>query len=234
MRRRATESETKDAFIGVVSHELRTPITTLKLQVELLSREAGSTLPSARARLESIQRAIARMEGLVEDLLGLSAIRTGTMTLRRERADLVPLCKLAADEQELIAQRQVSVDLPPQPVLAVVDPRRIQQVLSSLLSNALKYSPPDRPVALRLRRTDGEAILSVRDEGPGIPADALAHLFERFYRVPGSEVTTGSRIGLGLGLFVSEAIVRGHGGQIDVESEIGRGSTFSVRLPLVT
>jgi signal transduction histidine kinase len=114
----------------------------------------------------------------------------------------------------------------------MVDAKRVKQVLGNLLSNALKYSAPERPVALRLRRAAGEAIIEVRDEGPGIPPDAIPHLFERFYRVPGIDVRSGSQTGLGLGLFLSQAIVLRHGGRIDVDTEVGRGSTFSVALPL--
>jgi signal transduction histidine kinase len=106
-------------------------------------------------------------------------------------------------------------------------------VVGNLLSNALKYSAPERPVVVRLRHADGTAVISVHDQGPGIPADALPHLFEQFYRAPRVEVRSGSRTGLGLGLTISRAIVARHGGSIEVESEVGRGSTFSLHLPLV-
>jgi signal transduction histidine kinase len=108
----------------------------------------------------------------------------------------------------------------------------VQQAVGNLLSNALRYSPPDRPVSLRLVGTETEAIVSVHDEGPGIPREAMPHLFERFYRVPGLPVRTGSGEGLGLGLYVSRAIVERHGGHIEIESQRGQGSTFSVHLPL--
>jgi signal transduction histidine kinase len=230
MRRVAIESAMKDTFIGVASHELRTPLMILKLQLELTTREAAA--PSAGVRVDAVRRAIARMESLVEELLTISAVKTGAFALHREREDLASICKVAAEEQMLIAHRRVSIELPAEPTIAFVDPQRVQQVVGNLLSNALKYSPSDRPVALRLRRTEGEAVIAVRDEGPGIPADALPHLFDRFHRVPGIEVRSGSGTGLGLGLFISEAIVRRHGGRIEVETELGRGSTFSVRLPL--
>jgi signal transduction histidine kinase len=236
MRREAAESAMKDTFIGIASHELRTPLMTLKLQLELLTRaarrEPAECVPSGGPQFEAIRRGIARMEDVVDELLTVSAVKTGALALHREREDLVPICKNAADEQMLIAQRRVAVELPREPTFAFVDSQRVRQVVSSLLSNALKFSPPDRPVALRLRRADGEAVIAVRDEGPGIPPEALPHLFERFYRVPGTEVVSGSRAGLGLGLFISQAIVSRHGGRIEVETELGHGSTFSVRLPL--
>jgi signal transduction histidine kinase len=232
MRRAAAESAMKDTFIGIASHELRTPLMTMKLQLELLAREAKESVTSPGGRLEVLRRSIVRMEGLVDELLTVSALKSGTLALQREREDLVAICRSAAEEQMLIAQRRVSLELPTQPTFALVDAHRVRQVVSNLLSNALKYSPPDRPVALLLRRTEADAIIAVRDEGPGIPADALPHLFDRFYRVPGIEVRSGSRTGLGLGLFLSAAIVSRHGGHIDVDTQPGRGSTFSVRLPL--
>jgi signal transduction histidine kinase len=232
MRREASESQMKDLFIGIASHELRTPLTTLKLQLELLARDAAKVKHSPEGRYETIRRSIARMEALVDELLTISAVKTGTLPLRRAREDLAVICRRAADEQMLITQRPVSVELPATPAFAMVDAKRVKQVVGNLLSNAIKYSAPERPVALRLRRAAGEAIIEVRDEGPGIPPDAIPHLFERFYRVPGIDVRSGSQTGLGLGLFLSHAIVRRHGGRIDVETEVGRGSTFSVALPL--
>jgi signal transduction histidine kinase len=172
------------------------------------------------------------MEALVEDLLCYSAIRAGKLALNREHVDLAAVCRLAAEEQMFIARRKVSVEASGELALALVDPRLLQQVVSNLLSNALKYSSPDRPVVLRLRIADGQAIISVHDEGPGIPAEALPHLFEQFYRAPQVEVQSGPKTSLGLGLAISHAIVKSHGGRIEVDSAIGRGSTFSVYLPL--
>ncbi len=231
MRRDVAEAAMKDTFLGMVSHELRTPLTSIKLQVLLLAREAaqGSAIS---ARLESLHRNVARMEALVDDVLSFSAIKAGALPLRREPTDLAALCQLAAEEQMLIAQRKVIVDVPSAPTFALLDSRLIQQLLSNLLSNALKYSAPPRSVVLRLRITREEAVISVEDQGPGIPSDAVAHLFESFYRAPMVEVRSGSRAGLGLGLAISKGIVTAHGGRIEVESEIGRGSTFFVYLPL--
>jgi two-component system, sensor histidine kinase and response regulator len=100
------------------------------------------------------------------------------------------------------------------------------------LSNALKYSSPDRPVTLELRASPRVATVTVRDEGPGIGVDELPHVFERFYRAPGVDVKAGSQVGLGLGLFIAKAIIGQHGGRIWAESEVGKGSAFSFCLPL--
>jgi signal transduction histidine kinase len=230
VRRDAAESAMKDAFIGVASHELRTPLTSMKLQLELLGRDAGQS--KGAPRLDALGRGVARMEGLVDDLLSMSAITAGTFAMHRERGDLGTICRAAAEEQMRIAQRRVSIDVPHEPTVALVDPRRVEQAVGSIIANAMKYSSPDTPVALELRQTEGEAVIQVHDEGPGIPAEALPHLFERFYRVPGLEPRGDSRIGLGLGLFIAREIVQGHGGHIDVASAPGHGSTFSVHLPL--
>jgi signal transduction histidine kinase len=103
----------------------------------------------------------------------------------------------------------------------------------NLLSNALKYSPPPSPVELRLRREGEEAVVSVRDEGPGIPCEALSYLFERFYRVPGVRAQHGSSVALGLGLYISRTLVERHGGRMGVRSEPGQGATFWFTLPLI-
>jgi signal transduction histidine kinase len=216
----------------VVSHELRTPLTSIKLQAQLLARQTAKGTRLNAAGFDVLHRGVARMERLVDDLLSLSAIQSGKFAVRPERADLVGICRSAAQEQSVIERRRVSLDLPRAGVLACVDPQRLQQAVGNLLSNALRYSPPDRPVTLRLRGTGTEAVVSVCDEGPGIPPESLPHLFERFYRVPGSEVRAGSGKGVGLGLYISRVIVEGHGGHIDVESERDHGSTFSLHLPL--
>jgi signal transduction histidine kinase len=105
-------------------------------------------------------------------------------------------------------------------------------VLTNLLSNALKYSAQECPVALGVRAEGQRAVLTVRDEGAGIPAESLPHLFERFYRVPGVQVQSGSGVGMGLGLFITHEIVERHGGTIQVQSAVGEGTTFTVTLPL--
>jgi signal transduction histidine kinase len=124
------------------------------------------------------------------------------------------------------------VDVSEQRVETLADPHGIEHVVSTLLSNALKFSPPERPVTLSLRCAGGRATLSVRDEGPGIVAEELPRLFQRFHRVPGVAVQAGSSVGLGLGLYICKAIVERHGGRVEVESVVGEGSTFSVLLPL--
>ena len=128
--------------------------------------------------------------------------------------------------------RRLLLDTPAEPIEAEVDVERISQVLLNLLSNARKYSPKEAPITVRLERRDQHCRITVQDRGVGIPAEQVPHLFERFYRVPGVEVQTGSSSGVGLGLYIVHTIVERHGGHVSVESRVGEGSIFSVCLPL--
>jgi signal transduction histidine kinase len=232
MRREAAESLMKDTFISVASHELRTPLTVLKLGIQALRKQHGTPGSLLGERLADLERSIKRMNVLVDDMLSVSAIKSGHLTLQREPNDLVAICQTAAQQVGLATNLPIAVDVPGERVEAVVDEGRILQVVGNLLSNARKYSAPNRPVMLSLRRDGDEAHLMVRDQGPGIPPDQMPHLFERFHRVPNIKVQTGSQSGLGLGLYISKAIVDLHQGRIWCESEEGSGSTFHVSLPL--
>jgi signal transduction histidine kinase len=226
------EQKLKDEFVMTASHELWTPLTALKLDLQLARRRLEKAgLPQA-ALLTRVDGALARMETLIGDLLTASGIERGDLPLRTEPCDLVEVCRLAAEQQSGATQREVTLALPERAVEAVVDPNGIEHAVSSLLSNALKFSPPNRKVTLTLRAVDAEAVVSVRDEGPGIPAEELPRLFERFHRVPGIAVQSGSMVGLGLGLYICKAIVERHRGRVLVESDVGKGSTFSIVLPL--
>jgi signal transduction histidine kinase len=131
-------------------------------------------------------------------------------------------------------QRRIALDLPRggRPIALVADAARIGQVLTNLMTNALKYSPPTSPVAVGVTIADRQARVCVRDEGPGLSTEQRQRLGERFYRVPGIEVQSGSGVGLGIGLFISKTIVERHGGTLGVESVPGDGSTFWFELPL--
>lgn len=222
----------KDEFLSIASHELKTPLTTLKILTQLTHRRlsrAGLAEAEQTARME---RAIGRMERLVNDLLDASRIESGKLALDRAPTDLAALCRQIAEEQHAATGRTIELDLPTHPVEAVADGERIGQVLTNLLSNALKYSPAASSVSLQLVVHGDQARVCVRDAGQGIPAEALPHLFERFYRVPGVQVQSGSGVGLGLGLYISRDIVARHGGRMWAESQVGAGTTFFFTLPL--
>ncbi|MDC3956975.1 sensor histidine kinase [Polyangium jinanense] len=226
------ESRLKDMFLGIASHELRTPLTCLKLNVQLVHRELQALEPRLAERLERLTRSIDRMTRLVNEMLSVSAIAAGKLALRETHCDLRAICRSAGAEQSQVARRPLSLHLPEEPVHVLADEDRTAEVITNLLANAYKYSAAEEPVDLSLEQSGAEAIVTVKDRGPGIPRDSLPHVFDRFYRVPGVSVRTGSYVGLGLGLYLSKAIVEQHHGRIWVESEVGRGSAFSFSMPL--
>ncbi|TKC97958.1 sensor histidine kinase [Polyangium fumosum] len=226
------ESRLKDMFLGIASHELRTPLTCLKLNVQLVHRELTALEPRLAARLDGLSRSIDRMTRLVNEMLSVSAIAAGKLTLQETYCDLRSICTSAGAEQSQAARRPVSLHLPEEPVCVFADEDRTGQVIANLLANAFKYSAAEEPVELSLERSGTEAIVTVRDRGPGIPKESFPRVFDRFYRVPGVSVRTGSYVGLGLGLYLSKAIIEQHHGRIWVESEVGRGSAFSFSMPL--
>lgn len=224
----------KDEFLSIASHELKTPLTSLKGLTQITHRRlARAGLPEAE-HLAGMERAIGRMELLVNDLLDISRIESGKLALRMEPVDLAALCRQAAEEQRAATERTILLEMPESPIELEMDVDRIGQVLSNLLSNALKYSPQEESVVLSAWMGDGEAVFSVADRGPGIPAEDLSRIFERFYRAPGVMVQTGSGVGLGLGLYICHEIVERHSGHITVESVPNQGSVFTVALPLVS
>lgn len=223
----------KDEFLSIASHELKTPLTSLKGLAQITHRRLARSGSAEAAHLVGIERAIQRMETLVNDLLDISRIESGKLALRTEWADLVEVCRQVVDEQRAATERTIVLETPGSPIELEIDPDRIGQVLTNLLSNALKYSPPEEPVGLSVGVEDGEVLLCVTDRGPGIPAENLPHIFERFYRAPGISVQTGSGVGLGLGLYICSEIVERHGGRIWAESVLDSGSAFMVALPLV-
>ena len=232
-RRDATESKLKDTFLNIASHELRTPLTSLALNVDLLQRKLEGHDSALCLHLATMRRSVDRMERLIEDMLTVSAIKEGELPAKKTRCDLVAICR-AASEHMALGSRTLVLDLPEGSLEIEADADHIGHVVMNLLSNALKYSPPDRPVTLVLRASPSHAAtVTVRDEGPGICADELSHIFERFYRSPSVDVKAGSEVGLGLGLFIAKAIIEQHGGRLWADSEIGRGSAFSFSLPLL-
>lgn len=224
----------KEEFLSIASHELKTPLTSLKMLAQITRRrlEAGDVLDVSYG--QRMERAVDRMERLVNDLLDVSRIESGKVSLRLEPCDLVAICRLSAAESEEISERSITLHLPIEPICVNADAERIGQVVTNLLSNALKYSGLDRRVTLSVRGQQHEAVVTVEDEGGGIPGDSLPHLFELFYRVPGVQVQSGSSVGLGLGLFISREIIERHGGRISARSHMGVGCTFSFRLPLLS
>jgi signal transduction histidine kinase len=235
-----------ESFLAMTSHELKTPLTSLKLSLQLSQRrlrrkqapagELASALADLAPHLAHTERDIERLNHLVNDLLDVSRIHQGMLKLHLEPADLAAILSEAVEEQRQMAlARVIQLSLPavpPGPVL--LDAERVKQVVNNYLTNALKYSPEDRPVEVGLEVHGPQARVWMRDAGPGIPPEEQERIWRRFYRVKGIEVQSGTGVGLGVGLHICRTIIEGHHGLVGVESAPGVGSTFWFTLPLIS
>ncbi len=218
-------------FTTNASHELRTPLAKVLGHAQLGLMSASDIESGARLRLEKIVHIIRGMSRLVGDLLFL-ARHEGR--LRSEDLELIDLTKLvqelAWDVAALAQTKTMTVDceLPNQAVMVAADPDLLGQAITNLTDNAIKYSPPHSRVQLRLMTQGRWAVMQVNDDGPGISADALPYVFDRFYRV---NATRSQSEGFGLGLAIAQQIAQAHGGQITVRSEPGKGACFELTLP---
>ena len=250
----AVEARRKmDDFMGIASHELRTPLTSITANVQMARRQLDGLIAAARGEtlsaelrsqmerlersallLERMDRQMTRMDRLVSDLVDSARIQAGKLELRPEACDLLAIVREAAHEQRSAwPHRSISLTPPRRATVPIyADADRVSQVVTNLLTNALKYSPDEAPVAITIRIQGDAARVEVRDQGPGLSTKQQAHLFERFYRAPGIEQQSGSGVGLGLGLNICKNIVERHGGSVGVTSAPGKGSVFWFTLPL--
>lgn len=225
----------KDHFLSCASHELKTPLTTLQGEAQLalrrLSRQAA--LPAECAYLsthvEKMEGQIRRLRLLVDDLLSLSSLRTGKIPLRVAPCDLSRLCRELTGDLGTLAERPIDLRLPSESIILFADEGRLSQVISNLVANALKYSPPTTVVRVEAHQIPTHVILSIHNEGAAIPPGQHKALFEPFYRSP--EASETALPGWGLGLAISQEIVHQHGGKVWLESSEEQGTTFFVELP---
>jgi two-component system phosphate regulon sensor histidine kinase PhoR len=225
-------------FIDNISHELRTPLTTISLLAETLARDAdtaGDSVPAKmRERIAKIEVETGHLVQMVNELLDLARIEGGGPLLLRNDVDLGRVVGESVERLRLFAERQglrLVVDVPDRLPLLRGDEARIGQVVVNLVHNALKFGGEAGDVTVRVREADGEVITSVEDHGAGVPKADLGRIFERFYKVDRARVRGG---GTGLGLSIARHVLEQHGGRIWVESEEGKGSTFSFALPIPT
>ena len=224
----------KDEFVSIASHELRTPVTSIKGFLDLLL--SGEPLPLNEEHshfLDALRRNTDRLEKLINDLLDISRLESGMVAIEPSVFDFREVIAQVADEmQSELEDHILEIKTPEYPSSAVVgaDRDRILQVVTNLLSNAVKYAPTGSGIWVHIdNRGDGPLKVSVKDHGSGISGPDMENLFQKFFRVDNS--TTRSAAGTGLGLAISKALVELHGGKIWVESELGRGSTFSFTIP---
>jgi PAS domain S-box-containing protein len=233
---RSREAEQlRSTFVSVISHELQTPIAIIKGYASTLAREdAHWDAATARERLGAIEEEADRLSHLVQNILYASRIQAGGLKMEPEELDLGEVTRSVARRfRARSSTLDISVRLPSRFPLVMADRERIEEVLMNLLDNAVKYSSREGPARVDVRGqvTEDEVIISVRDEGEGIPLREQARIFDRFARL---ENTADRRTqGAGLGLYICRAIVAAHGGRIWLRSAIGRGSTFSFSVPRV-
>jgi len=217
-------------FTADASHELRTPLTALRTVGEVGLREPRD--PAAyREVIGSMLEEVDRVTRLVESLLLLSRADAGQVPLRREPLEVSALVREVAERLGVLAEEKrvrVSVEAPPSPGVQG-DPTLLRQALENLLDNAIRLSPEGGTVRIAVRDAGGALAIEVGDEGPGIAPEHRARVFDRFYRV--DEARSRDRGGAGLGLAIAWWAVEAHGGRIELESEVGKGSTFRIVLP---
>jgi signal transduction histidine kinase/DNA-binding response OmpR family regulator len=223
----------KDEFLATLSHELRNPLAPLSNSLHLL-RAAGSTDGAMAAIHEMMDRQVNHLVRLVDDLLEMSRISRGAFDLRKERVEMAVIVRHAIETSTPLVEsagHRLIVSLPEEPLWLDGDPVRLAQILANLLNNAAKYTGSGGQICVHAERQDGTAAVSVRDNGDGIDPDTLPQLFEMFSR--GGRSSVRGQGGLGIGLALARRLVEMHGGSIEARSEgPGRGSEFTVRLPL--
>jgi len=227
----------RDEMLAIVSHDLRNPVNAIvMLTGAVLKRDADTaSLPEepatmARDEVEAVRAAARQADGLIQDLQDVSRISAGRLRVERRRVPASDLLKECADMFEPVMEdaalrfvRHFADDLP----VLLADRHRLQQVLSNLLGNAVRFTPHGGEVVLRAVRTEDTLHISVRDSGPGVSPDDIPRLFERYFQAPRL-----LRAGSGLGLYIAKGIVEAHGGEIGVESEVGKGAEFWFTVPV--
>lgn len=229
-------NQMKDQFLSMASHELRTPVTSIHGYLQLLIRrlkKQSSTIPelvSVHDSLVRVDQQTRRLTNLVNDLLDMNSLRMGKMPLRLAPCNLGSLCQKVIAEQKAVSERSIDLQLPPNPIIRQVDAERLSQVMSNLVTNAIKYSPEQAAICVEVSQKAQEGILTVHNDGSVLSPEQQTAIFEPFYRSPA--VQASSTPGWGLGLAISKAIVEQHQGRLWVESSEETGTTFFVALDL--
>jgi PAS domain S-box-containing protein len=235
-RRAAAEQAVheRESFMAVVAHELKAPLAAIIGYAQLLQRriQVGDTLKSRDLRgLRTIVDSAQQLTKMIDLLQDLTQIESGQLSIDRMPLDIAALARHTAEMLSgMLKGHRLEMNCPEAPLVIEGDEQRLRQVIQNLLQNAVKYSPQGQTITVRLERVDDQARLLVRDRGIGIPEAARDAIFERFYRAGNADQQQIG--GMGIGLYVVKEIITLHGGRIEIESEVGTGSTFTVWLPL--
>jgi signal transduction histidine kinase len=219
--------ELKKEFLATAAHELKTPITTLTLLSQLQIKKIRKNQPINPAEFDLIDGELDRLTRIINDILDDQRAETGKLNLRMEYVDLSSLINKVINQMMNLSPNHKLLLRKSVPIKVVADPDRIGQVLTNLITNAIKYSPVNTKIIISSKIVKNLAQVIVKDEGMGIPLEKQEKIFDRFYQIQESKST-----GFGLGLYISKQIIEHHRGKIKVDSKEGEGSTFSFSLPL--
>jgi len=219
----------KDDFIGIASHELKTPVTSIKAYVELLQETLEQTEGESPALIQKLNNQVDRLGALIHTLLDTTMIAEGQLELHPETFDINQLLQEIADDMQNISKRHKLVLQREKVSRVKADRERISQVITNIISNAIKYSPAGGEVIITTKDDGNKVQVSVQDQGIGMSANTINNIFDRFYREGNPSIQTFP--GIGLGLYIAAEIVKMHGGRIWAESEKGEGATFYFTIP---
>jgi signal transduction histidine kinase len=232
--REAQLSRLKTDFVSLVTHELRTPLTSIRMFIETLSLGRAKNPNEIQEVLKMLARETERLSSMIERMLDWGRIESGRKTYHRQPLDVTALLDTsvaAFKAQRLNAPVELSREMEPDLPAIHVDKEAIAGALLNLMQNAFKYSGEQKKIAIRARADSDGIAIDVQDNGPGIPLRERKKIFERFYRV--DSLLTRQTEGSGLGLAIAKRIVEAHGGKISLKSELGKGSCFTIHLPVV-
>ncbi len=227
--------ETRSQFVSNASHELKTPLTTMKILLESILYGGEMDRETREEFLTDIDKEIDRLSSVVKDLLTLSHIDSRKLKMKREMLYLADVVQESIERLKPISGKRnqtVTFDVEDECEM-VGDEGKLEEVSYNLIGNAVKYTPEGGEIRIHLARSGRNAVLTVKDNGVGIPAEDIPHIFDRFYRVDKARTRTGEEGGTGLGLSIVRQIVRLHAGTVTVDSEVGSGTVFTVTLPLL-
>jgi two-component system phosphate regulon sensor histidine kinase PhoR len=223
--------EKRYEFIGIASHELKTPLTSLKGYLQLITANKKDELPEKVVQyVAKANKALSKLQILINDLLDVSKIKAGKLEYSFSIVNIAELIRMSIENAEHIYPENTFVNADGNEYLVSGNVERLEQVLMNLINNSVKYSRENKTIIVKTTKHADHVRVSVIDHGIGLSGDQRERIFERFYRVEDKKHMTS---GLGMGLYISAEIIHNHNGEIGVESELGKGSTFYFDLPLL-